>query len=1125
MLISAALPAKAHAASAYLGDMAGNASISVDRNEVFEVVLWLEGAQDLAGFDCGIEVIGPAVTVGESCCGHWFTDARNVYVAADFDDYCSAMQFAPTEISGSGDLVVFTLLAGEDGIAVVRINAHRFLLAAKDYTRIAVPLPPVLYITVGAGGEAPDIEPLVAQMDEANEEAQDSRLLGMLDSESYILKVKSTPTTGAAITGDLPGTTCYVEEVEEQTVVDLTAPLTHDDRDFYEWVVNDVEQELGERDVTITMTGTTIAAADYNRKLTITSTPFVGVSITGTIAGQTPYSGQLEPRAQVELTAPASHNSRDFDRWIVNGETKTQGSSAVSFSLSNDTVAVASYNHSLSITSLPTGITVTVVVNSEAPAQIVTDDSIEVAAGDTVTVTAPVWCQDSCSIYWAFLCWCDGEGEPCYSYADNVFETTVGADTTIFAKYTSDVFWVDDDAAGPQYSGTHDDPCSTIQDGVDNCVDDERDYVVLVCPGTYTLYSEIVVGHVSESERFLIIRSEYPAEDEENRSSLEPGYGNNLAFDFTLGEPPETVVFGLYFDGVSIEVSPYIVEMELTPSCPTISHCLFESGSVDCTCSSPQIVSNTFLSGTITCTGSSPLIAANTFTGSRVNCTSYMDDDGFRFASSPTIASNTFTNSTARAISWFSELGDDGITPINADVWICQNTITDCSATLGGAIFLKYQPALLEDHTDQWVCVRNNIIDGNEAEKGGGIYVSGGDSSKFHLDMCGNTISGNHAASGARLGGGAYLLACRASLLDNQFVGNFAGNPLTLDQGCAGGIYVKGSLIDSMSGNVISGNTSYGHGGGIWLENVGDEGDPVLLHGNRIQDNTTIESGGGLYIQLSYVISRSDCMTGNQVLGHGGQNPGPAYGGAVYANWSDATFVNATFAENAAVAPTETVAAHGGAIFSKDSDLSVTNCIFWGNTAVDWLELPPGHDIYAHHFCNVVIEYSDVEGSLDEEWEDWITVSEDSTLAAEANQDADPMFISFPEYFAYSIAPWSRSTVSPCVDAGDNSVVDPCEKDIVGNPRCVDGINPDAQDGVVDQGAFEVPAEQSYIWRLQGDCNWDCVVNILDMLFVRDRIGLDPTIGSNWKADVNMDGNINILDLLVVRNLLTTTCD
>jgi len=57
-----------------------------------------------------------------------------------------------------------------------------------------------------------------------------------------------------------------------------------------------------------------------------------------------------------------------------------------------------------------------------------------------------------------------------------------------------------------------------------------------------------------------------------------------------------------------------------------------------------------------------------------------------------------------------------------------------------------------------------------------------------------------------------------------------------------------------------------------------------------------------------------------------------------------------------------------------------------------------------------------------------------------------------------------------------------------------------------------------------GDVNEDCRVNILDLIFIRNRLGQEVSVGDNWMADANEDGKINILDLIKVRGRLNTTC-
>jgi len=61
-------------------------------------------------------------------------------------------------------------------------------------------------------------------------------------------------------------------------------------------------------------------------------------------------------------------------------------------------------------------------------------------------------------------------------------------------------------------------------------------------------------------------------------------------------------------------------------------------------------------------------------------------------------------------------------------------------------------------------------------------------------------------------------------------------------------------------------------------------------------------------------------------------------------------------------------------------------------------------------------------------------------------------------------------------------------------------------------------------YMLRGDANGDCKVDILDLIFIRNRLNTSPTTGDNWQADVNGDGKINILDLIFVRNRLGTAC-
>ena len=47
---------------------------------------------------------------------------------------------------------------------------------------------------------------------------------------------------------------------------------------------------------------------------------------------------------------------------------------------------------------------------------------------------------------------------------------------------------------------------------------------------------------------------------------------------------------------------------------------------------------------------------------------------------------------------------------------------------------------------------------------------------------------------------------------------------------------------------------------------------------------------------------------------------------------------------------------------------------------------------------------------------------------------------------------------------------------------------------------------------------------MLDLIFVRNRLGNDPATGDNWQADINQDGCINVLDLIRTRNVMGAQC-
>jgi len=147
--------------------------------------------------------------------------------------------------------------------------------------------------------------------------------------------------------------------------------------------------------------------------------------------------------------------------------------------------------------------------------------------------------------------------------------------------------------------------------------------------------------------------------------------------------------------------------------------------------------------------------------------------------------------------------------------------------------------------------ILNNVISGNYATTGGGIYCRDGSSPTIES----NTIVDNSASTA----GGIYCAESSPMIADNRIVNNTAD--------AAGGIYCWRST-PTIYGNAIVGNLGVTSGGGIFChvgsatiinnliaQNSANFGgglhcdwgtSPVILH-NTIVKNTAVVQGGGIY--------------------------------------------------------------------------------------------------------------------------------------------------------------------------------------------------------------------------------------------------------------------------------------
>ena len=244
-----------------------------------------------------------------------------------------------------------------------------------------------------------------------------------------------------------------------------------------------------------------------------------------------------------------------------------------------------------------------------------------------------------------------------------------------------------------------------------------------------------------------------------------------------------------------------------------------------------------------------------------------------------------------------------------------------------------------------------------------------------------------------------------------------------------GGMYNRNSSPTVTNCTFTGNSANWDRGGGGGMENYYSS--PTVT--NCTFTGNSAYWGGGICNDNDCTMTVTNCT-------FSGNSAGPGGGGGM-CNWFNCnpTVTNCTFTGNSADVGLDDNGG-GGGMLNFMSSPTLTNCIFWGNKSASGSEIKNRSDSVP------VISYCDIEGSGGS-GPDWNT---DLGSDQGGNIDDDSLFVD-PNGLDGIIGTKDDnlrlSFWSPCIDVGDNSVVDANSTDLDGNERIINGI--------VDMGAYE----------------------------------------------------------------------